>query len=322
MTKINFKNAVLYKELQLNAKKLKLPLLLFIINIIFTLIAFIVLLNINLSFQNLYGDDSDILHDLFSILVFMESALVCLLLPSLTSQSISGERERQTLDVLITTSMSPFEIILGKFFSCLTYVVIVLLSIMPLSSLILIYGSISLWDMLSVIGTIVTTGIFFSAFGIFFSARQKKTSSATLLTFINFANILVGTIMFVVILTAIGNMITDALSYSSGGLRNIVVDLSGSFFILYFNPATTVFNTLCKVGGSFFGVGSSEGMGIFVRTVVINISPSDFLIVHWTGISIVIQMITSFFLLKGAANAIDPTKQKIKVKKKWMKKTA
>ena len=320
MTRINLKNAVLYKELQLNAKKLKLPLLLFIINVILTLVALGVLLTINLSFRMINGDEIDALNALFGILIFMESALVCLLLPTLTSQSISGERERQTLDVLLTTNMSPFDIVLGKFLSCLTYVLIVILSIMPMSSLILIYGGVTLLDMLSVIGTIVTTGIYLSAFGIFFSARQKKTSTATLLTFINFANILGGSIMLVIMLTAIGSIITNSLMYSNGALNNVTVDLSGSFFLLYFNPATTVFHTLCKVGGSFFGYRSSKGMGMFIGTVT-TFSPSDFMIEHWTGISIAIQMITSFFLLKGAANAIDPTKQKIKVKKKWMKKT-
>ena len=56
-------------------------------------------------------------------LTILELALVLLITPSLTAGSISGERERQTLDLLLITKVSPFSIILGKFLSGLSIIV-------------------------------------------------------------------------------------------------------------------------------------------------------------------------------------------------------
>ena len=45
---------------------------------------------------------------------------ICILIPGLAGGAIAGERERKTLDLLLTTHLSPWKIILGKLFLCLT----------------------------------------------------------------------------------------------------------------------------------------------------------------------------------------------------------
>ena len=56
---------------------------------------------------------SDIL-SIYVVIVAVEFALVLFTVPGLTSGAISGEREKQTLDILLTTTLSPLQIITGK----------------------------------------------------------------------------------------------------------------------------------------------------------------------------------------------------------------
>ena len=57
---------------------------------------------------------------LYVVLAVVQMGLVLLTAPAVAAGSISGERERQTLDLLLVTKMSPLSIVLGKLASSLT----------------------------------------------------------------------------------------------------------------------------------------------------------------------------------------------------------
>ena len=50
---------------------------------------------------------------------------ICILIPGLAGGSIAGERERKTLDLLLTTHLSPWKIILGKLESSLCLIFLI-----------------------------------------------------------------------------------------------------------------------------------------------------------------------------------------------------
>ncbi len=52
---------------------------------------------------------------LFEMLFWVQLVLLLMLAPSLTTSAVSGERERQSLDMLLTTHLAPAELIFGKF---------------------------------------------------------------------------------------------------------------------------------------------------------------------------------------------------------------
>lgn len=51
---------------------------------------------------------------LYVFVVSLEFIMLMFIMPALTSNSISGERERQTLDLMLTTTMKPGEVVLGQ----------------------------------------------------------------------------------------------------------------------------------------------------------------------------------------------------------------
>ena len=69
---------------------------------------------------------------------------ICILIPGLAGGSIAGERERKTLDLLLTTHLSPWKIVLGKLESSLCLIFLISFSTLPVIGLVLIYGGITL----------------------------------------------------------------------------------------------------------------------------------------------------------------------------------
>ena len=63
-----------------------------------------------------------------------------LIAPAFTAGAISLEREKQTLDMLVSTPMRPGGIVVGKLLSALAFVVLMIVAAIPISALVLMYG--------------------------------------------------------------------------------------------------------------------------------------------------------------------------------------
>ena len=85
--------------------------------------------------------------DLYAFVAILEFLLLMFIMPALTSGSISGERERQTLELLFTTKMSPKGIILGKLMSAFNQLMILVISSLPIVLLSFVYGSVNFMDL-------------------------------------------------------------------------------------------------------------------------------------------------------------------------------
>ncbi len=70
--------------------------------------------------------------------------------------SIAGERERQTLDMLLATKMKPWSIVLGKLESSLSSVLMLAVSSLPVLSIVFIFGGVGI---LELVGFVVILGV-------------------------------------------------------------------------------------------------------------------------------------------------------------------
>ncbi len=312
MQRINFKNAVLYKDMVVRAKRSNMSVLIFVINLLLSIAAVITLIVINTSLAGFSSVSPYVLPWFFIIIVFCESALVCLVIPPASSTAISSEREHQTLDVLITTNMRPLEIILGKYLSCLIYVVFVLLSTLPMLSIVFIYGSIGFLQLLAVLGSIIAISMFLASIGIYFSSVCQKSSTATILSFLVFGVLIFGSIVIVLLVALFVDIINSANNlYGSNALS-----YDPAFFLLYLNPATTVFDALGRTIGYNIDNTGVSGMD-YIGENVTNYNASNFFLAFWTPISIVVQLGVSVLFLLGAARNLDPSRKvKYRVRKK------
>jgi len=120
---------------------------------------------------------------IFSTLIFTELALVIFMAPALTAGAVSGERERQTLDLLLCTPVSATSIILGKLASSLMFILLILFVSIPLFSVVFLFGGVAPGLVVSVFVILVVTAIVIGAIGLFASTIIKRSTGATVLAF-------------------------------------------------------------------------------------------------------------------------------------------
>ena len=82
-----------------------------------------------------------------------------LVIPSNTSGSISGEKERKTLDILLSSKMSPYAIVIGKLMASLNMVMMLAVSSLPVLSIVFLFGGISIVDLIVMLLTLMISGV-------------------------------------------------------------------------------------------------------------------------------------------------------------------
>lgn len=129
---------------------------------------------------------------LFGGVVAIEMLLVSFIAPAFTSGAISGEREHQTYDLLRTTLLPAYVLVLGKLLSALSFVLLLLLAAIPLQSIAFFFGGVAETEVILSFVILTATALLFSTFGLYFSARSSRTLSASVLTYALAAFIMFG----------------------------------------------------------------------------------------------------------------------------------
>ncbi|WP_066639736.1 ABC transporter permease [Desulfolucanica intricata] len=117
--------------------------------------------------------------EIFAVLSVVQLVLLAFVTPGLTAGTISGERERQTLNVLLTTKLSPVSIIISKMVSSCSFTVLLLLATLPLYSIVFIFGGISPAQVFGLLGFYLVSMFLFASIGIACSTHFKRTGVST-----------------------------------------------------------------------------------------------------------------------------------------------
>ena len=121
---------------------------------------------------------------IFGVILVLQTLLTLLLAPALTSGGVSMEREKQTLELLITTPVSTLGFVLGKLVSSLAYVLLLILASIPLMSLAFVFGGIAPDDVVRAYVVLLATAFGMGSIGLFLSAWLKRTQLATAIALI------------------------------------------------------------------------------------------------------------------------------------------
>ncbi len=136
------------------------------------------------STANVYGPSSQIAGKVvFAGLVGIELFLVCFIAPAFTSGAISGERERQTYELLRTTLLPARSLVMGKLTSALSFIVLLLFAAVPLQSLAFLLGGVAPEEVMISLVVLLVTALASGSAGIFFSAVMRRTLGASVLTY-------------------------------------------------------------------------------------------------------------------------------------------
>ncbi len=250
---------------------------------------------INSSISSVYTQ-STIFHYLtyiFPILGAAQLCIVALFMPIITSSSISGEIERQTYDILMTTCMSPFSIVMGKVASVMMQILLYVVGSIPIMSISFIIGGMSWWTLLLYLITVIGFAFFSGSMGVMCSALFRKSILAVIMSFVIYVLLFLATFIPLIISEVISYEVTGASALPL--LFNPVM-----FFVDFFVMVMTGQSIFQEFDASDFGTFSYllMGDGRFVFT------------------SAIVQMIMALGFIMIAAHCINPLRRKEKIKKR------
>lgn len=212
-------NPVLEKEFRLRMRTIRSPLALLAYLAVIGILAFgyIYLEMHNRGARGFTPESSRIL---FYFLSGAQLVLVCFMAPGLTAGVISGEREKQTLNILLTTQQSSTTIILSKLFSALSFMFLIVFATLPIYSIVFLFGGISPGQLVAVFGFYVLVMVALGSIGVLFSTLLKKTVVSLIVTY--------GVGLFLYVFTGLAAIFI--MGVTNGSAR----ELSG--FLVSFNP--------------------------------------------------------------------------------------
>lgn len=174
-------NPVLARELLVNLRSTRAFVLQF---------AYVTLLAAVVYFSWPTGDDgarqvgSGVARRLFDLFFLGQFFLVALMAPSFAAGSITGEKERKTYEMLLASPLKPSTILIGKLLSSLSYLVILILSSLPLMILCFLLGGIMLSEITRAYLVLILAAGTFGLLSIACSSYFRRTSSALVVSYL------------------------------------------------------------------------------------------------------------------------------------------
>ena len=289
-------NPIYAKEMKLRVRSVKFAMTVFFFNLALIIIAitgFEIMFNVR---WNSYIDYTGAAKVYF-MMICLEMIMVIFLLPSFTSGSIAGEREKQTLEILLTTTLKPRSIIMGKLMSSISMVILLVISSMPVISIVFTVGGISMGDVLQFLFAILSISFFIGSMGMFSSVILKKTVPATVFSFAEVLFVCGGT----VIIAAVAYLLANLYFYNVLGDSGKMPDVSAVSYILLINPA---FSILEMVTGQYNKMSA-------VKYIALKLGGSlpGFVTENWYVLSLISQTVCTFIFIEAAAFFLNPLKK-------------
>ena len=291
------RNPILKKELVLGARTIKLPFALMVYSGVMSGIAVGVLAGITSEFRYRNGVDFESLISIFLILACTQIVIIGLMLPVLTAGSIAGERERQTLDIMLTAPISSLTIVTGKLLSSMAHILLFVISAMPAMAVSFIYGGIE-WKYLFIFfGMTLCVAFWGGAIGVYCSAAYKKTMLSIVMAL---------ALEFIMVVGTVGVVLgIYFLQYLQNAQNEIY---SSSAIYIGFWPLIVLLNPAVAFGNAMYEAYSGQN---FVKMIL---EGSDFgrcaefvkmIAPHWTLISVIAVLATGMLFTVLAARKVD-----------------
>ena len=293
-------NPVFKREMTVRARSIRMPLIIMVFNGILAVVALL----------NMYSAVSQVrisasiqyssFLQLYAFVATLEFLLLMFIMPSLTSGSISGERERQTLELLFTTKMTPWDIVAGKLLSALSQFLVLVVSSFPVLLLTFVYGSVDFADLALLLVCFAVTAVFCGGTGIFFSSLMRRSTFSGVCTYGFLLFVVIGTYMLNLFLYSLSGMQINSMALMPGEVRP-AADSGAAVYLLLLNPLATF--------GEILGTQVTGGGDVLSVQRFLGNAPGGFVLTYWISISLMLQSAVSAGLVRGAVYFLDPMRK-------------
>jgi ABC-2 type transport system permease protein len=292
-------NPVLTKELKVKMRNWKAAGMIGAYLLVLTLVAVFIIVNMmsGMSVSNMNREAAMASYISLSTIQFL---LIIFIAPALTSGAISGERERQTLDLLLCTKLRPRSIILGKLLSSLSQVMLLIVASFPIFATVFVFGGISVTNLLQLFMFYIVVALLMGCIGIFFSTLIKRTTTSNVVTY--------GFVLFMLFGTLLITALYMQIFVYGKQVQPGAQPLQPTFFpLLYANPLVGFASLLMDQFGGNTGVGIPFIGGLMMGTA------KD---IHPWIVNTVINFAAACAMFAWTTFKINPMRKKIDFKRK------
>ena len=293
-------NPIVKKDVKVQSRSMKICFGVLAYELILALVFFFAMFIIQEN--NIYYSDNiySELVGLYTVLAITQFVILGVIVPVRTASSISGERERQTFDIMMTTGMTPFSVVAGKVMTAIVQSMLFIAASLPIMALSFVVGGMSWSYLFWFFAIALLISVFSASIGILCSSLCKKSVSAVIMSYgfylIFFIGTLVPSILYEIYSINYwynGSSVQSGYSYGENFALTLLI-----------NPAVYLaeFVALVMTGESIWD-------NSFDMTTVGG--PIRFLADgnHWIIASTVLFLAVSFLFLWLAARRIDPARK-------------
>ncbi len=121
---------------------------------------------------------------IFGFVSVAEALMLAAVAPPLTAGAIASERQKQTLDLLMATPLSPAQVLRGKLLASMNYLFLLMLAGLPINALVFLFGGVPPTMLLWWVALVATVLLLLGTLGLLMSTLFRSSGVATALCYL------------------------------------------------------------------------------------------------------------------------------------------
>lgn len=146
---------------------------------------------------------------LFNVLAILQGVLILFVTPATTSAAVSGERQRQTLDLLLVTRLTSLGITVGKLLAAVSFSLLLVICTLPIFAIVFLFGGVGLDRLVELFVLYVMAVLGFGSLGLLVSVYTRRPNSSTVIAYVLVLLLVGGLALLSVYLMAAGATVTS-----------------------------------------------------------------------------------------------------------------
>ncbi len=277
-------NPIIKRDIEVRSRGFTLPVIMTAVNVVLFTIGFLGSFGVVSEIRQTWIADYRPMLDIYMTVVLTEFVLILLICPVYTASAISGERETGTFDLLLTTRLTPANIVTEKLISACISVGAIIISCLPAMLLPLIFGGVSVQSAIGVMLLFLPEAFLVLSIGMVAGSAGRSVVRSTVICYA----VVVGLITIPVLIP----VLTKPFMVEQGNRIS---------YLIAADPLLPVFAAVTRQAGRPGAVRMLFSM--------MGLVPDDAFTEHIILISVMVQLALSFALLLIAVINITPRRK-------------
>lgn len=298
-------NPIVKRDVRVQSRSMKICWGVFAYEVILAIVFFLAMLIIQQ--QSIYYTNNiySTLVWLYPVLAVTQFVILGVTVPVRTASAISGERERQTFDIMMTTGMTPFSVIIGKVMTAIVQSMLFVIASMPIMALSFVIGGMSWSYLFWFLAIALLISIFSASIGILCSSICKRSVSAVLMSYGFYLIFFIVTFLPYILYEIFNVGYADSAIQRGYSYRENII-----FLPLLLNPTVYLIEFFAELMEGESMVNTFSNLTGMVKTRgPINLVTTGH---RWMIVSTILFLAVSFLFLRLAAKRINPIKRRAK----------